>query len=218
MGIAMFKGTLAVMALIMSGILFTATPAKAQQCYTAEIRVFATNYCPVGWAATDGAVLGVSDNTPLFSLLGTSFGGDGRSTFAVPDLRGRVVIGSGAGTGLSNRQVGNSGGAETVTLGANQLPSHSHALSGQVTGTLSASDGVADVASPSGAHIAKSFDVSMYGSANSTTVDMAAGIVKVDLTGGSTLDAGGNSSVPVMNPYQVLTSCICVSGTFPNRN
>jgi microcystin-dependent protein len=96
--------------------------------FVGEIRMFAGNFAPRGWAFCDGQLLAVSQNDALFSLLGTIYGGDGRTTFGLPDLRGRIPIHAGHGPGLSERRLGAKGGAEKVTLTVNQLPSHSHRL------------------------------------------------------------------------------------------
>jgi len=95
--------------------------------FVGEIRMFAGNFAPRGWAFCDGQLLAVSQNDALFSLLGTIYGGDGRTTFGLPDLRGRIPIHAGTGPGLSPRRLGSKGGAEKVTLTVNQLPSHTHA-------------------------------------------------------------------------------------------
>lgn len=94
--------------------------------FVGEIRMFAGNFAPRGWAFCDGQLLAVSQNDALFSLLGTIYGGDGRTTFGLPDMRGRIPIHAGSGPGLSPRTLGAKGGAETVTLTNNQLPSHTH--------------------------------------------------------------------------------------------
>lgn len=96
--------------------------------FVGEIRMFAGNFAPRGWAFCDGQLLAVSQNDALFSLLGTIYGGDGRTTFGLPDLRGRLPIHAGHGPGLSERRLGSKGGAEKVTLTVNQFPSHSHPL------------------------------------------------------------------------------------------
>lgn len=98
--------------------------------FVGEIRMFAGNFAPRGWAFCDGQLLAVSQNDALFSLLGTIYGGDGRTTFGLPDLRGRIPIHAGHGPGLSERRLGAKGGAEKVTLTVNQLPSHGHPLRG----------------------------------------------------------------------------------------
>ncbi|WP_306029149.1 phage tail protein [Stappia sp. MMSF_3263] len=94
--------------------------------FVGEIRMFAGNFAPRGWAFCDGQLLAVSQNDALFSLLGTIYGGDGRTTFGLPDLRGRIPIHAGHGPGLSERRLGAKGGAEKVTLTVNQMPSHGH--------------------------------------------------------------------------------------------
>ena len=96
--------------------------------FLAEIRLFAGNFPPRGWATCDGQLLPISQNTALFSLLGTQYGGDGKSTFALPNLRQRAPIGAGQGAGLSERYTGESGGQASVTLAASELPAHRHAL------------------------------------------------------------------------------------------
>ena len=98
--------------------------------FVGEIRMFAGNFAPRGWAFCDGQLLAVSQNDALFSLLGTIYGGDGRTTFGLPDLRGRIPIHAGHGPGLSERRLGAKGGSETETLTVNQLPSHGHPLTG----------------------------------------------------------------------------------------
>ena len=98
--------------------------------FVGEIRMFAGNFAPRGWAFCDGQLLAVSQNDALFSLLGTIYGGDGRTTFGLPDLRGRIPIHAGTGPGLSPRRLGSKGGAEEVTLTVNQLPSHGHPFQG----------------------------------------------------------------------------------------
>jgi microcystin-dependent protein len=107
--------------------------------FVGEIRMFAGNFAPRGWAFCDGQLLAVSQNDALFSLLGTIYGGDGRTTFGLPDLRGRLPIHAGHGPGLSERRLGAKGGAEKVTLTVNQMPSHTHPLQGSSEIALSPS-------------------------------------------------------------------------------
>lgn len=94
--------------------------------YLGEIRLFAGNYAPQGWRLCDGSVLQVSQSTPLFALIGNLYGGDGRTTFALPDLRGRLPVGQGQGTGLSNRPLASFGGSEVEPITSNNMPAHSH--------------------------------------------------------------------------------------------
>lgn len=103
------------------------TNSMAQQPFVGQIRIFAGNFAPVGWMFCEGQLLPISEYETLFNLIGTTYGGDGISTFALPDLRGRVIVGPGQGGGLSNYTLGQQGGSETVTLTTNQIPQHSHA-------------------------------------------------------------------------------------------
>lgn len=107
--------------------------------FVGEIRMVGFNFAPRGWALCDGQLLAISENTSLFSLLGTTYGGDGQTTFALPDLRGRVPLHAGQGVGLSPRQLGEGGGQETVTLSGREVPTHTHP-----TGDIS----IKDVSSP----------------------------------------------------------------------
>ena len=101
--------------------------------FVGEIRIFAGNFPPSGWAFCDGSVLSIAQNDVLFNLIGTTYGGDGQSTFALPDLRGRVPVHQGQGPGLSSKVIGQVGGAENVTLTSAQLPAHTHVLNATTT-------------------------------------------------------------------------------------
>lgn len=166
--------------------------------FIGEIRCFGFNFAPVGWALCQGQLLSISSNTALFSLLGTMYGGNGQTTFALPDLRGRSPIGFGQGPGLSSYEQGQPGGQEQVTLSRGQLPAHGH-----VVGAASA----ATAKSPDGAVPAFTAAGSSYG----TTADlsMSAGMI-----------SGGGSNQPHDNlpPYLVLNWCIALQGIYPSRN
>jgi microcystin-dependent protein len=108
--------------------LTVSSTADAREPYLGEIMYFSGNFCPRGWTVAEGQLLDISSNSALFSLLGTNFGGDGRTTFGLPDLRGRVVVGPGDGPGLSTHRVGEKGGAESVTLSLAQVPAHEVAV------------------------------------------------------------------------------------------
>src|SRR5215213_8786554 len=123
--------------------------------FVAEIRIFPLNFAPKGWAWCDGQLLPLSQNTALFSLLGTTYGGNGKSTFALPDLQGRAAMHPGQGPGLSLRDLGQTGGSETVTLLQSEIPVHTH--------TLRANTDFADVQTPSSARsIARSQNANAY--------------------------------------------------------
>lgn len=172
-----------------------------------EIRPFAFGFAPRGWRACDGAMLQVRDNTALFSLLGTAFGGDGRQTFALPDLRGRAIVGA---TALSdpadvNYAIGQSVGTETVTLSTEQMPSHSHDVRVATT-----SD---NQALPRGSYFAP---VKQSGTASTVPIYGPASTPLVALRG-DTVGTVGQPSHNNMQPFGVVTYCIAIQGIYPNR-
>jgi microcystin-dependent protein len=169
--------------------------------FVAEIRMFAGNFAPRGWAFCNGQLLSITQNTALFSLLGTTYGGDGQSTFALPDLQGRVPLQPGQGPGLRNRLLGEVGGLETVTLTAANLPNHNH--------QAFASTGAANTATAQGGLLA------------STTADnpiYAAPGTGTPLTMGPSA-VGSNDALPHnnMQPFITMTFIIALQGIFPPR-
>ncbi len=166
--------------------------------YLGEIRNFGFNFAPLGWALCQGQLLAISQNTALFSLLGTQYGGDGVTTFALPDLRGRVSMGFGHGPGLSDRVQGESGGAEAVTLTQAQIPAHNHPV---------AAASAATTKNPSGAVPAFTAAGTSYG----TTADLA---MSPTMTGST----GGNQPHENVEPYLVTNWCIALEGIYPPRN
>lgn len=185
-------------------ILACALFVNAQNNYLGEIKMFAGNFAPTGWALCDGQLLPIAQNQALFALLGTTYGGDGITTFALPDLRGRVPIHAGTGTGLSARQLGEMGGQESVVLTTQQLPSHTH------TATIAADSTVSTTDSPQRALPARNAaSTPSYGtSANSTLASTAVAV-------GST---GGGQAHPNMQPYTCVYFIIALQGIFPSRN
>jgi microcystin-dependent protein len=169
--------------------------------FVGEIRAFAGNFAPTGWALCNGQLLPISQNTALFSLLGTQYGGDGRTNFALPNLQERSPIGAGQGPGLTPRTVGDSGGQAAVSLSASQIPAHSHALGA----ALSPSSGTpaSDVSLAPLAGGAVAYRVP----ANRVNMDAA------------TIGASGGSA-PHNNrqPYLALNFIIALQGIFPARN
>lgn len=160
--------------------------------FVAEVRAFAFNFPPKGWAFCNGQLLPISQNTALFSLLGTNFGGDGKSTFGLPDLQGRVAIGSGAGYVL-----GAFGGSETVTLLESELPGHYHRL---LASSLAGSTG-----NPTNNTLARA---TIYANGNTNQVAMA---------GEALAPAGGGLPHNNMQPTLTLQFCIALQGVFPSR-
>lgn len=165
--------------------------------FVGEIRIFAGNFPPTGWAFCDGQLMAISHNTALFSLLGTTYGGDGRATFALPDLRGRAAMQAGSGPGLSPRELGESGGVTSVTLAATQLPAHSH----QVNAALNT-----DQAAPDGSHLLG--NAAMYAPAG-TPVPMAAEAVG---------PSGGNAAHNNLQPCLTVSYIIALQGEYPPRS
>ena len=168
--------------------------------FVGEIRMFAGNFAPRGWAFCDGQLLAVSQNDALFSLLGTIYGGDGRTTFGLPDLRGRVPVHAGQGPGLSNYRLGASGGAESVTLTTNQLPSHSH--------PLQATDNLGTTPNPSGNVLAKSTTIDAYFPDTPSTA----------LNNNSITNVGGSQSHTNLMPFLCVHFIIALFGIYPSRS
>jgi microcystin-dependent protein len=169
--------------------------------FVAEIRIFPFNFAPTGWAFCDGQLLPISQNTALFSLLGTVYGGDGKSTFALPDLQGSAPMQPGQGQGLSLRDLGEIGGTESVTLLQSEIPFHTHVMN------VSIDD--ADVRIPaSNRALAKSANGNIY-----TTTTPANAIMAPQALS----PAGGSLPHNNMQPYLTLNFCIAMQGVFPQR-
>jgi len=176
--------------------------------FVGEIRAIGFNFAPRGWALCQGQLVSISQNTALFSLLGTQYGGDGRTTFALPDLRGRAVVQTGQGPGLSSYVQGQISGTENVTLLTTQMPAHIHATT---TATLPTNSGATgSTGNPSGAYLAIA-PTTQYGEEYSTLA-MAANSVT-----GTTSIAGGGVAHSNMMPYLAMYYIICLSGVFPQR-
>ena len=206
----------------------TYLPATARaEPFIGEILWVAFDFCPRGWADTNGQLLSISQNTALFSLLGTQYGGDGRVNFALPDLRGRKMVHVGTGPGLSPVDQGQTGGAESSTLTFAQLPAHSHTATttvdgAQVTSVLYGSAASGNSTSPAGAALATTKKSTQTYVAGSPDQAMADGSVRSSVTGGTattTINAsGGGQPFPVRDPYLGLRACIALVGIFPPRD
>lgn len=171
--------------------------------FVAEIRIFAGNFAPTGWALCDGQLLPISQNTALFSLLGTYYGGDGKSTFALPDLQGSVPMHQGQGGGLSQRFLGETGGEDSVTLLGSEMPRHNHAM----------------WASPDPAdHVAPSSTYSLAVSNPGTIYQDDTGDNLVNLAYQTLTVAGGSLPHNNLQPYLVLNLIIALQGIFPPRS
>ena len=174
---------------------------KSMEPILGQIQAFGFNFAPRGWALCHGQLLSVSQNSALFSLLGTAFGGDGRTTFGLPDLRGRSIIGMGHGTGLGTFNLGNQGGAETHTLTIPQMPEHQHSPQVAVNNTPG------EEASPETAYIASH--------ANGFAGDATPPAV---LYGVTSQEVGGGQAFGIRSPYLCINMCISLLGAYPSRN
>ncbi|RYD68414.1 MAG: phage tail protein [Sphingomonadales bacterium] len=180
---------------------------------------------PRGYAFCQGQIVAIAQNTALFSLLGTTYGGNGQTTFALPDLRGRVTLGQGQGPGLSPYTLGEVAGTETTTLISTQMPIHTHALTG-VTGTLNAVNMRATEQSPpAGGYLARGVDTAptpdsipeIYLPASVGNPATKVPLAPVNIAG-TPATAGGSQPFSTMQPYLVLNQCIALEGIFPSRN
>lgn len=175
--------------------------------FLGEIRAFGFNFAPKGWAMCNGQLLAINTNAALFSLLGTNYGGNGVSTFALPDLRGRASLAQGQGPGLSNYIIGEVTGTETVTLLTTQMPQHNH--------LWAANNALGDHPSPNGNFLSgariptNNVPVATYAAPGGATVPLATAMLTT---------TGSNQPHQNMQPYLVVTYCIALQGIFPSRN
>ncbi len=169
--------------------------------FIAEIRIFAGTFAPAGWAFCNGQLLPIAQNTALFSLIGTTYGGDGEINTALPNLEGRVPMHPGDGPGLTSRRLGEKGGVSEVTLSEAQIADHDH--------ELQASPNPAEAINPDGTSLARSVGASVYQTGSAATVQMAAEALP---------QTGGGQAHNNMHPYLALNFIIALVGIFPSRN
>jgi len=178
------------------------TAAAQAEPFIGQIMCAAFTFAPRGWAELNGQILPIGPNTALFSLIGTTYGGNGQSTFALPDLRGRVAMHAGSGPGLTPRTQGEFAGAEQVTLNNAQLPSHNHTVTPQ------GSSADATLVSPANGVPANKARTTLY----------APGPGTVPMSPVLTSPAGSNAPVPVMQPYLAVKCFIALQGVYPSQN
>lgn len=169
--------------------------------YIAAILLFAGNFAPRGWAFCEGQILSIAQNTALFSLLGTTYGGNGQTNFALPDLRGRVPIHQGTGPGLPLYTLGELAGAANITLLTSNMPAHNH--------TLNAFSEAGDTSAPAGALLSNTGALDKEYRTAGTGVVMNSAAIGI---------AGGSQPVSIMQPYLALNYIIALQGIFPSRN
>ncbi len=173
------------------------------ESFIAEIRIFAGNFAPRGWAFCNGQLLPIAQNTALFSLVGTTYGGDGRTTTALPNLEGRAPMHPGRGPGLTARRLGQRGGVETVTLSEAQMPNHTHQLRG-----MTGRSGVGNSLDPAGAAFAVTTGTSYQTTTSSGTVAMDSRDLQ---------NAGGSQAHNNLQPLLAMNFIIALAGLYPSR-
>lgn len=187
--------------LVLGGILGAPQFARAQATdpFIGQLMVTAATFCPQGWAAANGQILSIAQNTALFALLGTTYGGNGITTFALPDLRGRVSVSTGQGPGLNNYDLGETGGSEGHTLTVTEMPAHTHQAFG--------SNAIPIGLNPGNLEVATQDRVRMYAPPGAE-VAMAPQAIGV---------TGGNQPFDKRSPFLTLQWCVALEGVFPSR-
>ncbi len=215
--------------------------------FLGEVMVFTGNFAPRGYALCDGSLLPISQNSALFAILGTTYGGDGRVTFGLPDMRGRTLVSAGAGPGLSPRVLGEASGGESTTLTTEQLPTHIHSFAaGQPvtatgtipktavnitsTSTVNCNTSASGIANPQGGYPGEggnnpawadskngTMANDMVTTASTVTADIPIS-VSVSLTSGTTAAAGGSQPLSIMPPFLAIYYCMALEGIFPSRS
>lgn len=187
----------AILAVVFVTFGWTGNASAQPEPFVGQIMWVGFNFCPRGWTPAEGQLLAISSHTALFSLYGTAYGGDGRTTFGLPDLRGRVSLHMGQGPGLTNRPIGSKGGTETVTLTANQMPAHNHTITAQAER--------ATQKQPTNAYLAKSGSYRPNGT-------------PVTLNAASVSTAGASAAHTNMPPFTTMRACVALVGVYPSRN
>jgi microcystin-dependent protein len=177
--------------------------------YLAIIKMFAGSFAPRGFAFCQGQLLAISSNNALFALLGTTYGGDGRTTFGLPNLSGRIPVGTGTGAGLKTVTLGETGGVEQISLTLANMPAHNHALTGSIT--FPVNDTQADATTPAGTYLADS-PTPIY--ASSAGIDLGAPLNNTLQIGIN----GGSQAFALASPFMGMNYIICLEGLFPSRD
>ncbi len=171
--------------------------------YLGSIIPMAFNFAPVGWSMCQGQLMSIAQNTALYSLLGNTYGGDGQTTFGLPDLRGRVIVGQGQGPGLSSYDWGQVGGTESATMRVTNLPAHNHAI------LVNANQIEQESNDPQNRYFGGGAPGNVY---TATAPD-----IQMNPLGATTAATGGSQPFSIVDPYVTLTYCIATEGIFPSR-
>jgi microcystin-dependent protein len=188
--------------------------------FLGDVMIVGFNFCPIGWAQANGQLLAISSNQSLFSLLGTMYGGDGRTTFALPDLRGRYAINNGTAGGVTTTQQGQRGGQETVTLTEANMAPHTHVLSGNPTGHVKATTTGPNTNDPAGGTLATfpAAGNSIYNETQTTPAVMGQGSIKLTTQNVNVTRTGASQATFNIQPVLAMQVCIATQGVFPSRN
>lgn len=181
-------------------LLVLTSKVQAQDPYIGEIRMFAFNYAPVDWLPCNGQLLPINQYQALFALIGTTYGGNGTTNFALPDLRGRVPMGFGQGPGLTSRNIGNASGNETTTLLATQMPAHTHTVNAQT--------------SPGNTNVPTN---NILGNAGGFDNDFTNATANTIMSGTMVNSAGGSQPFSIIQPSLAVGYCISINGLWPQR-
>lgn len=180
--------------------------------FIGEIKIFGFYFAPKGYATCQGQILSIAQNTALFSLLGTTYGGNGQTTFALPDLQGRMPIGQGQGPGLPPYQMGQVAGTNSVTILTSNMPAHVHTLN-TVKANIAVNTAVADSNTPESAYLAANNTTALYSEGPEAGKFLAA----ASITGTSDI-TGSGLPIDITNPYLTINYSIALQGIFPSRN
>lgn len=187
--------------------------------FIGEIVMFGGNFAPRSWAFCNGQLLAISSNSALFSILGTTYGGDGRTTFALPDLRGRSAIHPGTGPGLSTIRLGQRGGAEYKTLNVLEMPNHSHSGT-TLKGSILANEEDGDSNDPNGRNFGLTETTTAGATINPYNAETNDKVMAADSVGitGNTVATGGQQAFYMRNPFEGINYIIALFGTYPSRS
>ena len=195
--------------IVASALALSTLSGTAQaQALIGEIRAFGENFCPRSWGEADGTLIAISSNPALFSILGTTYGGDGRTTFALPNLRGRFATHVGTGPGLPNQRLGERAGATTTTLTAANMPSHNHFVTATNAQGNKFGPGGDILGDPNNDET--SSDVRIYADGSVTPNKV--------MNSGMISNAGGGQSLSIQSPFLAMKWCVALQGVFPSRN
>lgn len=200
---------------------FGTTPRLAQagsDPFIGEIMLFAGHYCPKGWYQANGTLMPVASNPELFSIFGNAYGGDGRSNFALPDLQGRVPVGSGVGKGLVPVGLAQYWGQSQTTLSASQMPSHTHPATSTAVSHLNATTSGRNTGSPNDARLATFSPGNAYSNVGDLDNQFLSGSVTTEVTTTINPNSGGSQPLQLTQPSLGMMYCIAVEGKYPTRN